>query len=189
MAAEAWYGCSEERTMTRCFPRSAGIPKQIKPEQAELIYQCMIRYNQEGNIILEIGTRAGYSASIIAQAAPLAQIITLEPIKERVILARKHLREFPNVTVVKALSWEYLQQYKGPALSAIFVDGDHKHAQNDIPWFYKLKSGGLMLFHDYTEHGSYPVVRAVDLLAATLNKELDIKVIDTEGAGMAGLYR
>jgi len=173
----------------RIFPESVGIPKQIKPAQAELIYNCMVPYNQEGNVILEIGTRLGYSASIIAQAAPLAKVITLEHLKERVIKARGYLKPFPNVTVVKAYSWDYLETYNGPLLSAVFVDGDHKRAARDVPWFYKLKPGGLILFHDYTKVGSVNVVTAVDLLAGFEGRKLDIRVIDTEGAGMAGMYR
>jgi len=173
----------------RTFPRSRNIPKQIKPAQAELIYNCMVPYNQEGNVILEIGTRLGYSASIIAQAAPLAKVITLEPLSERISRASKYLEPFPNITLVRAYSWDYLETYRGPELSAIFVDGDHKRAHRDVPWFYKLKPGGLILFHDYTEVGSLPVVKAVNLLAVSLGRKLDIRVIDEEGAGMAGMYR
>ena len=189
MAEEAWGSRSEECTIMRTFPKSVGIPKQIKPAQAELIYNRMVPYNEEGNVILEIGTRLGYSASIIAQAAPLAKVITLEPLSNRVSKAREYLAPFPNITVVQAYSWDYLETYEGPELSAVFVDGDHKRAHKDVPWYYKLKPGGLILFHDYTEKGSIHVVRAVDLLAGFQGRKLDIRVIDEEGAGMAGMYR
>jgi len=180
-------GCS--RAGQKAFKRSEHISRQMLPYQAVLLYDLMAQYNEPGNVILEIGTRAGFSASMIALAAPEASIITLEPEKLRVKQARSNLEHLPNIWVVKELSWNYLNFYVGEPISAIYVDGDHKRVAKDIPWFYKLKVEGLMLFHDYTMKSSPPVVREVDALAALVGRPLDIRLIDSNGVGMAGLYR
>jgi len=180
---------SNNRPALDAINRSANIPKQIKYYQAGLIFALMQQYNKEGNLIAEIGTRLGYSASIIAQAAPLAKVITYETEISRVIRAKGKLLPFKNIKVIQGISWEILKTYEGPQLAAIFVDGDHKHASLDVPWFNWLQPDGLILFHDYTVLGSIHVVTAVDKMVATFNRPPDIEVIDSNGIGMAGFYR
>ena len=91
---------------------SKPISKQIKIYQAGLIFRLMSQYNEPGNVIFEIGTRLGFSASIIAQAAPLARVITLEKIMTRIERACGNLEQFNNVRVKKGISWEILRKYQ-----------------------------------------------------------------------------
>ena len=169
--------------------KSATIGKQVKIYQAAAIYHLMSKYNKPGNILMEIGTRLGYSAAVIGQAVPEAKVITYESVHSRATRARELLRAFENVKVRHGTSWDVLKKYKGPMFSAIFVDGHHKYAKKDAPWFNWLKEDGLILFHDYTEHNAPPVVRAVEAMAVMLDRPPDIEIVDENGVGMAGFYR
>ena len=173
----------------QAIARSSEIYQGIKIYQAAALYSLMEPYNQEGNTILEIGTRLGYSASIIAQAAPLAKIVTLESVSVIVQKARNNLVSFPNIEVREGISWNVLAEYTGPMLAAIFVDADHVRAARDVPWFNWLKDGGLMLFHDYTSVGSWTVVAALQDMAHKLGRRPDVEILEERGIGMAGFYR
>jgi len=173
----------------KAIARSSTISKQIEIYEAAALYSLMSQYNKKGNTILEIGSAAGYSASIIAQAAPLAKIITLEASDNRSRRARKNLVPFANIEVREGISWEVLAGYTGPLLAAIFVDGDHLHASRDIPWYNWLKEGGLILFHDYTPIGSWPVVAAIQTMADQFGRRPDVEILEERGIGMAGFYR
>src|SRR5574342_474515 len=82
--------------------------REIYPWQAEALYLLASRYNRAGASFLEIGTAYGYSAAVMAQAAPLAKIVTLNPSAHEAQSARDHLAGFPQITVLEERSWDYL---------------------------------------------------------------------------------
>jgi len=164
----------------------------IGEHQAACLYVLARAYAFEGASILEIGTLLGYSACVIAEAAPLASIITLNPNREEAAVAGKALARFGNVRVEPHKSWQFIHWHEGE-FDMIFVDGDHKHILADMPWWNRLKVGGLMVWHDYTPggvpHPCPPVYEAVNAWRDRLGRALDVEVVDSGGAGMAGLYR
>lgn len=166
---------------------SSNIKAQLEPYQAAALLTLAAKY--DGGDILEIGTFVGYSASLMAQAAPNATITTLNPAVHEAMVARQSLFPYPNVTVIEQKSWDYLRTYAGPHLDMIFVDGDHKRVEKDLPWWSWLNSGGLMLFHDYTPHSSPHVCHAVDSMSELLRKEPDVLLVDTNDVGMAGFIK
>src|SRR3989304_3470070 len=87
--------------------------RSIAPYQAAALYALARPYNKATARILEIGTARGFSASVLAEACPLAQIVTLNPQAHEVEDARVNLKPYGNVTIVTALSWVYLQNYIG----------------------------------------------------------------------------
>lgn len=167
---------------------SASIEAQILPYQAAALYVLVGQYDREDAHLLDIGTAAGYSASVMAQAAPKAEIVTLNPAGHEVKAARRNLGRWPNVRLVQAASWDYLESYGGPFLDVIFVDGDHKRVAEDVPWWRWLAEGGLMLFHDYSPAACPPVYEAVNALGEVLGRGPDVLVLDDGGIGMAGFY-
>jgi len=179
----------EHPDVATALENSKRIPGQIAPHQAAALYVLAGQYNRRGAHVLEIGTFHGYSASIIAQAAPLAEIVTLNPSAKEATLAIKNLAPWPNVTVGTAASWDYMEGYRSPRLDMIFVDGDHKHIWRDMPWWAWVEEGGLMLFHDYSPRLCRPVYAAVGRLGEMLGREPDVLVMDDDGLGMAGFYR
>ncbi|MFO7743382.1 MAG: class I SAM-dependent methyltransferase [Anaerolineae bacterium] len=182
-------------TLQRCpaaakaLRRAKGIPGQLLPYQAAALYSLVCSYDTPGAQILEIGTAAGYSAAVMAQAASRAQIVTVNAAGHQIPTAVENFLPWPNVQVCFAVSWELLATYDGPEIDVVFVDGDHRRALRDVPWFNRLTVGGLLLFHDYTRAGSLPVVEAVQALAARLERQPDVVIEDAQGVGMAGFYR
>ena len=171
------------------------LKREIWQYQAMALYILAKQYNHESANILEIGTAWGYSAAVMSRAAPEADIVTLNPKWAEVERAQIHLRNYKNVQIVQQYSWNYLDEYMGPELDMVFVDGDHKQVIRDLPWFNWLKVGGLMLFHDYSPPGAgkrpcRPVYEEVNRMKEQLGrKEFDVLVVDKIEVGMAGFYR
>lgn len=167
---------------------SRAIRAQLLSYQATALFILARRYNRPGMDILEIGTAAGYSASIMAQAAPLAKIVTLNPALHEIPAATENLKAYANVKIEPFASWDYLRDSTG-TFDLIFVDGDHKQVALDMPWWDRLRVGGLMLFHDYSPIACAPVYEAVNALASKLATQLDVCVMDDSKIGLAGLYK
>ena len=189
---QAWYPEAEASIATALSTRSFGY-NAISQYQAYILYAWTLPYNIEGAMILEIGTLLGFSAAVMAEAAPLAKITTLNPVGREMTEARHNLRAYTNVTVKKAKSWEYLAQDTG-WYDVVFIDGDHNRIALDLPWWDRIKANGLMAFHDYSPGNSprpcQPVFDAVNMMARDMAlKEPDTFVIDSDGVGMAGFYR
>ncbi len=166
--------------------------REIAEYQAAVLYDLV--YGLEGQI-LEIGTAYGYSAAVMAMAAPTARITTLNPKGWEADRAAEHLATFGNVQVVKEHSWDYLAAYAGPTLSLVFVDGSHRleHVRLDCQWWRWVKAGGFMLFHDYSPEGSgRPTPEAyqgINEMREQLGRDFDVAVIDDRSVGMVGWYR
>lgn len=157
--------------------------------QAAALFALAQPFN--GGRILEIGTLLGYSAAILAQAAPKARITTLNPAAGEAEVARRNLRRWSHVTVLDQRSWDFLATDDN-TYDLIFVDGDHNRISLDLPWFNRLRVGGLMLFHDYSPLGSpsaSPIVYAALNGAAARFHGFDVLVIDDQQTGLAGFYR
>lgn len=184
------------------FPRaqaateaSQAISAGLRHYQALALFGLATQFNLSGANILELGTAVGYSASMIAQAAPLARLITLNPRQIEIELATKNLRPWPQARVIMLCSWDYLSSYAGPVLDMVFVDGSHNQIARDLPWFNHLRTGGLLLCHDYTPEGGKkpsPIIYAeLNKMAEKLGRPFDVSIIDTDSRleGMAGFYR
>jgi len=169
--------------------------REVTYYQAGVLYALAKRYNVEKTHILEIGTARGFSAAILARAATLADIVTLNPKKKEYPIAVANMARpaYHRVTVVQMKSWDYLAQYTGPMLDMVFVDGDHGKVAWDFPWWNWLKPGGLMLFHDYTPMRAgrpcQPAYEAIDALQDGLDRDFDVLVVDDDDVGMAGFYK
>lgn len=167
--------------------------RAIAEYQAAALYALARPYNVSGMRILEIGTAIGYSAAILGEACPLAEIVTLNPRDDEAAEARENLRLYRNITVLEVYSEHYLYSKPGN-FDFIFVDGDHKNVRKDFPYWDLLNPKGAMVFHDYSPAGTYrecpPVYRGVNDLTVQLGKSKpDILVVDDGGVGMAGFYK
>jgi predicted O-methyltransferase YrrM len=167
--------------------------QEVYSYQAAALYCLAYKYNQREYTILEIGTYYGFTAAIMALAAPRAKIITLNPLAWEVDAARKSLRQFKNISVLLGKSWDYLEIYAGADLSMVFIDGDHKRVKKDLPWWNKIRAGGLFFFHDYSPLGAArhcpPVYEAVNDFAEYLGRDPDVLIVDNDKVGMAGFYK
>lgn len=166
------------------------IPGLMLEYQYEALYRLALHF--DGGRILEIGCYQGRSALVMALAAPRASILTMSPDAEQVVAAKRNTRG-RNVKVIKARSWDYLKRDNG-TWDMIFVDGNHLRVMIDMPWFNRLRIGGLILFHDYTPLGAgqrahVEVCEAVDMLGAQIGRKPDVLIVGEQQEGMAGFYR
>jgi predicted O-methyltransferase YrrM len=174
----------------------AAIPwskRQIGDHEARLLARLAAAC--DGGAILEIGTALGFSAAVMALAAPNATITTLNPKPGEFEQAVENLADFGNVEVVQAHSADYLKGYEGPLLDMVFVDGDHRRegVLADAEWWRWLKRGGMLLFHDYTLAGKRrtpEVYEAVNEWKEKMGLIADLEDYSPDdGAGMAGFYK
>ncbi len=176
------------------FVKSQIIKNQITKRQTQQLFNLCALYNQDGSLMLDIGTYHGYSASIMAQAAPRATIITCNPVEAEVDVARANLKEYANVKVRQAHSWDLLEKWEEGLIDFIFVDGDHNKVGRDLGWYKHLVIGGLMIFHDYNPPGcgaESPVLRCVlDAWIKKKGRPFDYVLIDEDrNRGMVGVNR
>jgi predicted O-methyltransferase YrrM len=177
----------------------AAVPwckREIWPHQAAVLAFLAHQFDREGARILEIGTALGYSAAVMALAAPRATITTLNPKMTEIGPAHDNLRRFSNVRLLCLRSEVLLANRSADdEFDLVFVDGDHslEGVRRDCGWWEHVREGGLILFHDYSPAGSKrpnpEVVQAVDEFAARLGRGPDVLVVDERSVGMAGFYR
>lgn len=190
------------RTLHKMYPEGAkarrnavrmcrgGAENLMLSHESTLLWALAKQYNYDGAHFLEIGTYKGCSCSVMAQAAPLAQIQTLEVDAQAARDARDVLSVFPNVLVKTEDSSIYLRTYNGPMFNLILIDGDHRRIAQDIPWWSWLIGGGLILFHDYWPGQFDEIVKAVDGLAMMVCRKFSISTFATDTSrGFVGIYK
>lgn len=156
--------------------------QSILDYQAALLYYVAKQYN--GELIVELGTKYGFSTAILAQAAPDSRIITIEKYTHIMGEAGKALKQFKNVEFYNAVSWEFAEKVRDGKVGLLFVDADHKSAVRDTAaWWSRVREGGLVFYHDYNEKRFPDVIKAVNLYG-----EPDIIYL-SEGIGMAGKFK
>lgn len=169
--------------------------KEVWDEQAMAIAYLASQYTGRSAAFLELGTAHGFSAAIMQLACPNALVTTLEPDPTNRAIARANVVPL-GVVVRPEQSAAYLELTDNGArkkYDLIFVDGDHKHIRADLPWWNRLKIGGLFLHHDYSPLESArpcpPVFEALNEFSAWLGREPDVLVADDTGVGLWGMYR
>lgn len=168
----------------------------MQPYQAAVLYYLAKDYNHCN--ILEVGTGVGYSTYFLANAAPQANIVSINPNIDELKIARFTLDE--KVTLFSKTSREFWDMHKKGILDDvdgntqtwdfIFIDADHKDIKFDVQWFNRLNDNGMIVFHDYSNSESkspcLPVWNELTTLTHSYG-DFDIEVIDTVNKfGMAG---
>lgn len=161
----------------------------MQPYQAAVLYYLAKDYNHCD--ILEIGTGVGYSTFFLANAAPQANIVTLNPNAQEWDIASqipiKSRVHFINLT---SREWFEDTGEMPETYDFIFVDGDHKDIKFDVQWYNRLNDNGTIVFHDYSNSKSkspcLPVWNELTTLKHSYG-DFDIEVVDTVNRfGMAG---
>lgn len=169
------------------------LTEHIRPKMFPYQYAALhnLTRKYDGGHILEIGGFLGRATLTMSLAAPRACIVSLEPYYSE--KTRSNTAGCKNVTVLKTYSFRYLKTDR-VAWDMVFVDGNHRRVEQDLPWFNRLATDGLILFHDYTPEDaircqSPHVYAVVKDMGKCLGRVLDVLVMDAEKIGMAGFYR
>lgn len=170
--------------------------RQVWFFQAAALSVLARQYNREDALLLEFGTALGFTATLIAQAAPQAKLVTLNP-KRLEYEAAWVVDYCRNIEALMVDSQTYLDwsRTEGRLFDLIFVDGDHREAavRSDLGYWDLLRPGGLILFHDYSPPESArpggDVFRLVAEFGQSLGRRPDVSVIDHREVGLVGWYR
>jgi predicted O-methyltransferase YrrM len=134
------------------------------------LYKMIKKHFKSTFNIVEIGTFEGASSELFALTCK--SVITIDPYdiqpdreakykqesKDDLInaesTAKKRLKKYKNITMVKKMSLDALNDFEDESLDAVYVDGDHARdaVKEDIEaWLPKVKKGGYICGHDYTD--------------------------------------
>lgn len=186
-----------DEVLSRVRERVIATKREISTYQAAALYALTRPYNHDWADILEIGTAYGYSCAMMAEAAPKAHIVTLNPKEAEIKNAQTALLDYRRTKILKRTSAQHLTRMSHTEeridYDLIFVDGDHKHVVLDLAYWFFLRPGGLFLFHDYAPAGSWrecpPVYTTLNHMKAALGRDFDVLVQDDGNVGIAGWYK
>ena len=142
----------------------------------------------ENGLIFEIGAAFGYSATKMADASHSSvKIITVDPWtlapqkqqpeRERIFL--EAVRAYSDrILPVKSFSQDVdlAALLAGREIDLLFIDGDHNYhgvSHDYLKFGDSVKSGGLLVFHDYVNERWPGVARTVDELVVPSGKWVD----------------
>jgi predicted O-methyltransferase YrrM len=188
---------SLRRSLGRQCPEMPPLPtvkKQLLEYQSLALFVLAREQNRAGARILEIGTGHGSSGYLLSRAAPRASITSLTTCQHEAPAAERFWRSqgCRNIQVHVEASWDCLAR-STETWDMVFVDGDHNRIARDLPWFDRLREGGLLLCHDYSPQDSRSpsgiVYAELNALAAKLGRPFDVRIVDEGKVGMAGFYR
>ena len=153
-------------------------------------------------IAAEVGVAEGFFSKIIMEMISPSKIYLIDyyqhnsPHNEydhnnhyKYILNK--FNDIKEVSIMKGLSWDCLQQLSSDSLDYIYIDGDHSYesVKKDITGAMRvIKNGGILHFNDYTtfspiENIKYGVLHAVNqLLETNLHSVLGVS-FDRNGYG------
>lgn len=176
------------------IPAMPRVKRKVLDYQMAALFALARRYDRGGGRFLEIGTGHGGSGYMLSRAAPRASITSLTTSEAEQRAAEAFWRESGcrNVWARVVCSWDYLAA-TSDEFDFVFVDGDHNRIVRDLPWFDRVKDGGLFLCHDYSPQDSRTpsgIVHAeLDKMAARLGRPFDVSLVDDGKVGMVGFYR
>ena len=121
----------------------------------------------ENSMVVNIGAGAGTSTLAFLEARPDLRVVSIDkeakpsPLgslhsERKVIVAAGYIHRLEQI---EGDSREVGRKWKRPPVDLVFVDGDHSLegcAGDVLCWLRHLKSGGLMVLHDYGKENLYP---------------------------------
>jgi predicted O-methyltransferase YrrM len=170
---------------------------QLLPYQLAALYHLARALDAPGARFLEIGTGHGASGYILAKAAPRAEVlsVTTSPAEAAAATAFWQAHGCGRIYACPVASWDLLERTAADPvpLDLVFVDGDHNRIARDLPWFNRLRPGGLFLCHDYSPQDSRSpsaiVYAELNRVSGQLERIFDVLLEDEHKIGMAGFYR
>ena len=129
------------------FAEENNIP--VIPHETVLYFQFMLSVLQPKRI-LEIGTAIGFSALVMADSAPNAEIITIDRNPEMIALAKENLQQYDKrqqITLLEGDAADHLSNLTGE-FDVIFMDSAKSKYIEFLPHAMKHLSERGMIFMD-----------------------------------------
>lgn len=147
--------------------------------------ECLLNHARKKDLIVELGTFHGLSASIMSLVAK--RVISVDVYHSYNGLwiedVRFELSKYSNIQLVESDANEYAKLIQeSPDL--VFIDADHNYdsvKSNFENWLPKVKIGGEILFHDYQALHYDTVVKFISELFG----RTDIVIVDKVGTIIA----
>lgn len=136
-------------------------------------------------VIVELGTHSGQSASCLAielvmrlakkQEAGIFETVSLILVDTNDLSeARKALRPIKSGSLAvdylaHTLSWDAANRFADGTVDAVYIDADHAResvARDIAAWWPKLKRGGIMAGHDFSEEFPGVVAAVIEAFPA-----------------------
>ena len=135
------------------FARKENIP--IIPQETVAYFRLLLQSLQPKKI-LEIGTAIGFSALLMAENAPNAQITTIDRNEEMIGFAKENLAKFDQrkqITLLEGDAVDVLQDLT-ETYDFVFMDSAKSKYIVFLPEILKrLKVGGIIVFDDIFQGG------------------------------------
>lgn len=163
-----------------------GIKSQVGLHQACGLMLMAEQFDRKTCSVLNIGCAFGYSTACLSRGAPLARIVSLDVDLKRIQIAQRALSNYRNVQLIRMKSWDYFDDQRW---DMIFVDGCHRAIWRDMPFYNRVKPGGLFLSHDYIPARFPFVVEALNGLEEQFDRPFDVRIYDDRGCGVVGMVR
>ena len=127
--------------------------------------------------ILEIGTAIGYSGIVMLQAAPNAELYTVEMDEDRIEIAKRFFAEagvLPRVTLYCGDSTQIVPNLRGQ-FDFVFLDGPKAQYGEYLPFLCRsLAPGGILFCDNVLYEGMVSGEQAIKNHKGGLVKKLDV---------------
>ncbi|MEY8513885.1 O-methyltransferase [Lactococcus taiwanensis] len=144
---------SGEITEVLSFAKNNNIP--VIPHETVLYFQMLLSLLRPKRI-LEIGTAIGFSALVMAQASPEAEIVTIDRNPEMIELAKENLSKYDHrqqIILKEGDAQEVLTELSG-AFDIIFMDSAKSKYVEFLPRAMELLApNGVILMDDIFQAG------------------------------------
>ncbi|MGO2978876.1 MAG: O-methyltransferase [Lactococcus cremoris] len=148
---------SSQTQITGELASLASVPvlTRLFPHETVLYFQMLLSLLKPKRI-LEIGTAIGFSALVMAQEVPEAEIVTIDRNPEMIELAKKNLTKYDHrnqIQLKEGDAADVLQELKGP-FDLVFMDSAKSKYVEFLPKSLELLSeNGLILMDDVFQAG------------------------------------
>lgn len=131
-------------------------------------FEVLYEFSKGKEVIVELGTSKGFGAMVLSMHGGLVytvdnylhrmaddeEVIVEENSQEVFESVKGYFKsKYKTITPLKGDTSEVAHQFPSESIDLLYIDGGHKYSEVKLDydsWVFKVKSGGFILFHDYS---------------------------------------